>query len=75
MQSVRESQDGHLCSAKQQPPREVPPTGRWDAAGNTRHVPGRGSHDQSETLAEQGLLPGMDNVKATLRADVAREVE
>lgn len=62
----RQSQNGHLCSAQQQPPEEVPPAGRWDAAGHTWHVSGRGSDIQSETLAEQGLLPGMDYVTATL---------
>lgn len=62
-QSVR--QDGHLCSAQQQPPREVLAAGRGDAAGHTRHVPGRCSHDQSQALAEQSLLPGMGSVFIT----------
>lgn len=62
----QQSQDGHLCSAQQQPPGEVPAAGRWDAAGHTWHVSGRGGYVQSETLAEQGLLPGMDCVTATL---------
>lgn len=61
----RQSQNGHLCSTQQQPPEEVPPAGRWDAASHTWHVSGRGSDYQSETLAEQGLLPGMDCVTAT----------
>lgn len=47
-------ENGHLCSSQQQPPREVPPAGRQEAAG----VPGGSSDAGSETLAEQGLRAG-----------------
>lgn len=59
------SRDGPLCSAQQQPPGEVPPAGRGDAAGQSGPVPGRGGGDQSEALAEQGLLPGKDSSTLT----------
>lgn len=55
------SKDGLLRNAQQQPPGEVPPARRCNS-GKTEHVSGRATYDQSETLAKQGLLPGMDEI-------------
>lgn len=65
-QSLWWSKDGHLCLAQQQPPREVPSVGSGDVAGCTRHVPGQGVDVQSETLAELGLLSGLDSCSSSL---------
>lgn len=65
-QSLWWSKDGHLSLAQQQPPREVPPVGSGDIAGYTRHVQGWGADVQSETLAELGLLSGLDSCSSCL---------
>lgn len=61
----QQGQDGHLRSAQQQC-REVSAARCRDIASCTRHVSGRGSHVQPETLAEQTLHPGMDHSQLCL---------